>query len=122
MKKVSKVVLFSALVGLLCMSVYALPLGGIVNKAISDAISSRWRNQRPDWSKGEWEAIDFNSDGTCNCWDGSAKGLDGKWTGDLKNGGKVSVTCGSKTQSGTVTKQGLTLVVTLGTWGTFKKE
>lgn len=65
MKKVSKVVLFSALVGLLCMSVYALPLGGLVNKAISDAISSRWRNSRPDWSKGEWEAIDFNNDGTC---------------------------------------------------------
>lgn len=122
MKKVSKIVIFSALIGLLCMSIYALPGAGLVDKAIRDSVSTRWRWSNQKWSDGQWVAIDFDRDGSCHCWDGSEKGLVGKWTGELKSGGKVSVTCGSKTQSGTVTKQGLNLVVTLGTWGTFKKD
>ena len=146
------VAVFAIMAGLLCATSYAKSLKDVLgstklgeklqqneklNKASSqkaggnvlsggqvDSLdSSSWWNRNNDYmSKGEWEGIEFNNDGTCTCWNGGAKGLNGKWTGGLKNGEKVSVTADGKTQSGTVTKKGATLAVTLGSWGTFEKE
>lgn len=96
--------------------------GNVLSGRAVDTLESEWRNQRSDYlSAGEWEGIDFNSDGTCDCWNGGAKGLDGKWTGGLKKGDKLTVTAGSTTYSGTVTAKGNSLEVTLGKWGTFRK-
>ncbi len=137
MKKFSKMAVLSALVGILCMSVYAAGLGSLKNKAAgavsksipspdvkgpSDPLGNRWRNPRPDISKGELEALDFERNGVCHCWDGSAKGKEGKWTGGLKSGEKVSVTTDGKTYSGTITSKGGRLMVTLGALGYFEKE